>query len=400
MSASIFSTLFEKEQGGLVLGRVLNNMPEHVAVLNSSGQIVWTNKAWKRFSVENEGSAGKTDIGANYLGVCERAEKEHVWEAGVLRSRIISMFQDNTSTGSSSFSQLEYPCHSPLEKRWFSVWLIRCEFDGAAYVAVIHQNITTKRVLSERVNELRGRLLEQERRAAFAEWTGFVSHEIKNPLSVIMTRAGLIRHALTLGKFNSQSLIESCRQIEETVDQVISIVNGMLSMFKGSVKEPYERLSVRALLDDALAMTREYVQSVRVEIPDYAQLEEILIECVRIHFLQIITNLVRNAAMALRGTKDPWIRLEVMERDDEIQVRIIDNGPGVPQSLRENFRKGNKSGVIREKKQGAGVGFLISRTLAEMHGGCLYLDENIPQTCFVLSLPKLGDKQRTVSDAA
>jgi signal transduction histidine kinase len=400
VSPTIFTSLFGQEQGGLILGRVLNNMPEHVAVLNSSGQIVWTNRAWKRFSVDNDGSVGKTDIGANYLSVCEQAEKAHVWEAGVLRSRIISMFQNKASDESSSFSQLEYPCHSPLEKRWFSVWLLRCEFQGAAYVAVIHQNVTTRRILSERVTELRGRLLEQERRASFAEWTGFVSHEIKNPLSVIMTRAGLIRHALTMGRFNPQVLIESCRQIEETVDQVIAIVNGMLSMFKGSVQEPYEQLSVRALLDDALAMTREYVQSVRVEISDYAQLEKILIEGVRIHFLQIVTNLVRNAAMALRGTKDPWIRLEVTESDHEIQVRVIDNGPGVPQSLKESFKKGHKSGVIREKKQGAGVGILISRTLAEMQGGWLYLDETIPQTCFVLSLPKKRPQQSTVSRVA
>jgi len=72
----------------------------------------------------------------------------------------------------------------------------------------------------------------------------------------------------------------------------------------------------------------------------------------------------------------------------EIKIRVRDNGPGVPQELREAFSKGQRSGLIHKHKKGAGVGITISRRLAEAHGGSLYLDAQCRETCFVLSLPR------------
>jgi signal transduction histidine kinase len=265
----------------------------------------------------------------------------------------------------------------------------RYQFEGASYVAVIHQNVSLRRVLNDRVAELQQRMANLERAAAFSEWAGFVSHEIKNPLSVILTRAGLIRLGLKTRTQSMENLLDSCEEIENTVEQIIEIVEGMLSMFKAApAEEELEEFSVEELINEAVAMTRDYVGSIRVEVPQDGVLKHSMIECNRIHVLQIITNLIRNAAHALRSNQNPWIRLEVRSENDEVQFHVSDSGAGLPEELRHAFRRGGKGEISRRRKNGAGVGFKISRTLAEMHGGELYLEESSPHTCFVLKLPR------------
>lgn len=379
-----------------VLGRVLDEMPEHIAILDARGDIIWTNRAWKRFSVENGGHFQKTDVGANYLSVCDQAERQHILEAGVLRSEIEQMLRDPhaEAAGQSDSKRLEYPCHSPIEKRWFVVGLHRYEFEGSVYVAVIHQNVSVRRILNDRVAELNQKLSARERAAALSEWAGFVSHEIKNPLSVISTRAGLIRLGLRSKTPDVEFLLDSCSEIEDTVEQIIEIVEGMLSMFKTPSHGTFEKFSMQELFEEAVAMTRDFVGSIQVEIPSERSLSELVIESDRIHLLQIITNLIRNAAQALRKSKNPWIRLEAHSDEEVIQIRVLDSGPGVPEEARSFFKKGGRSEIFRGPKAGAGVGFKISRTLAEIHGGELYLEESTPHTCFVLSLPQQASRAR------
>jgi hypothetical protein len=54
----------------------LDKLPEHTAIVDSSGAIVAVNKAWKRFAEDNGANLSKVSEGANYLAVCERATGE------------------------------------------------------------------------------------------------------------------------------------------------------------------------------------------------------------------------------------------------------------------------------------------------------------------------------------
>lgn len=54
----------------------LDELPEHTAIVDSSGAIVAVNKAWRRFAKDNGAELSKVSEGANYLAVCERATGE------------------------------------------------------------------------------------------------------------------------------------------------------------------------------------------------------------------------------------------------------------------------------------------------------------------------------------
>lgn len=94
---------------------ILDSLPAHIAVINKNGEIVSVNRAWKNFANANclEGQTATTDIGQNYVRVCERSaafEEDTQNVVGQMREVL---------DGKSEGFAFEYPCHSPTEERWF-----------------------------------------------------------------------------------------------------------------------------------------------------------------------------------------------------------------------------------------------------------------------------------------
>ena len=115
----------------------LDELPEHTAVVDSSGAIVAVNKAWKRFAKDNEADLSKVSEGANYLGVCERAKGEQSQYARSFGEGLRSVLCSREERFA-----MEYPCHSPTQRRWF-VGRVRRFADGDSPMALVaHENVT------------------------------------------------------------------------------------------------------------------------------------------------------------------------------------------------------------------------------------------------------------------
>jgi hypothetical protein len=116
----------------------LDELPEHTAIVDNSGAIVAVNKAWKRFAKDN-GVADLSTVseGANYLDVCERARGEQSHYAQSFGEGLRSVL-----SGREERFAMEYPCHSPTERRWF-VGRVRRFADGDSPMALVaHENVT------------------------------------------------------------------------------------------------------------------------------------------------------------------------------------------------------------------------------------------------------------------
>lgn len=143
--------------GEILIDEVLDSLTSHIAVLNSKGEIVSVNQAWKHFSRENSAESSTFYVGTNYLTVCKAAVlggDEAAEE--VLRGlhAILSGKQDNFL--------LEYPCNSPTEERWFTVRATRFSNETGAYVVVAHDNITSRKQFKEELLRTREVLRESE----------------------------------------------------------------------------------------------------------------------------------------------------------------------------------------------------------------------------------------------
>ena len=124
------------------LTSVLNTLPEQIAVIDMLGDIHYVNNSWIDFGEGNNGPSTNWEQ-MNYLAVCEAATKDAValTAAGGIRAVL---------EGETDRFQLEYPCHSPEEKRWFIMRAALFSFEGKPFVVVSHQNITSRKIAEEK----------------------------------------------------------------------------------------------------------------------------------------------------------------------------------------------------------------------------------------------------------
>jgi hypothetical protein len=118
----------------------LDEQPEHTAIVDSSGAIVAVNKAWKRFARDNGGEMSKVSEGANYLDVCERAMGEQSHYARSFGEGLRSVLCSREERFA-----MEYPCHSPTQRRWF-VGRVERFGDGDSPMALVaHENVSRRK---------------------------------------------------------------------------------------------------------------------------------------------------------------------------------------------------------------------------------------------------------------
>jgi signal transduction histidine kinase len=141
----------------LVARSTLDSLSAHIAIINDSGTIVATNKAWRDFA-EFNGASGQTYAeGANYLQVCDSAAGRGSEEAALFAEGIRSVLN-----GQYEKFEREYPCHSPSEQRWFIGRVTRFPGDGPPRVVVALEITERKQAEKERAQLL---LREQAARA-------------------------------------------------------------------------------------------------------------------------------------------------------------------------------------------------------------------------------------------
>jgi diguanylate cyclase (GGDEF)-like protein/PAS domain S-box-containing protein len=143
---------FELKESRAFAQAILDSMASEIAVLNKDGTIVATNKSWQRFAVENtdnlDSPAPNTDVGCNYFKVCGTSAKDSVPDA-LLAQRGIQEVLDGMSD---SFT-LEYACHSPTQKRWFTMHVTPLH-TSSGHAVVTHTDITPRKIAEEQVRLL------------------------------------------------------------------------------------------------------------------------------------------------------------------------------------------------------------------------------------------------------
>jgi hypothetical protein len=136
-----YRRLASRLRAGAQRAAFLDELPEHAAIVESSGTIVAVNKAWKRFAKDNGAELGKVSEGANYLGVCDRATGEQSEDARSFAEGLRAVL-----SGTEESFAMQYPCHSPTERRWF-VGSVGRLADGDTLLALVaHENVTGRRV--------------------------------------------------------------------------------------------------------------------------------------------------------------------------------------------------------------------------------------------------------------
>lgn len=133
----------------------LDALSANIAILDHDGFIIAVNRAWNDFARQNDANMAAVGPGANYLTVCEQSADEDYGISAVIAEGIRRVID-----GEVNQFQVEYPCHSPEEQRWFSLRATPFSESGKRRVVVAHENITARK-LAERAQQKSEGLLEK-----------------------------------------------------------------------------------------------------------------------------------------------------------------------------------------------------------------------------------------------
>lgn len=222
-----------------------------------------------------------------------------------------------------------------------------------------------------------------------------ITHEIRTPLTLIKMPVDKI---IASGAFNSSNE-KDLRMIQANTDRLLNLTNQLLDMRKmenNEISMSFVKEDICAIVKKAERMFEQMAAeqhiTINSEIPD----TPIYIMCAKDSVFSIISNLLSNAIKYGNGLINT--RLFLSEDQQSVTIAVQSNGEMIPERDRENIfklffqREGAEKGV-----HGTGIGLPYARTLANMHNGKLYLDENVSDmNSFVLELPVKQAEQITI----
>ncbi len=125
------------KESEIFLAAIVNALPSHTALLNSSGKIISVNRAWCNFADASGLTWPDYGKGRNYIDICDRTSGPDSDIAGKASDGIRKVI-----SGQKDFFSMEYTCHGPDEKRYFIMKVIPYNNTEITGVIVAHENIT------------------------------------------------------------------------------------------------------------------------------------------------------------------------------------------------------------------------------------------------------------------
>lgn len=229
------------------------------------------------------------------------------------------------------------------------------------------------------------RLAEQQQ--ANRELIRNLAHEIKNPLGGIRGSAQLLERELA-----NPQLREYTQIIIKEADRLQELMNRLLSSHRLMQPQP---VSMHEILERVRTLILAEFPDVQVKRDYDTSLPDITGD--REQLIQAILNIARNAAQALDGRGEIVFRTRALRQVTlakrryrlALELQVIDNGPGIPDDIREQIFYPLVSG----REGGSGLGLTLAQSFIQQHHGTIEAESRPGRTCFTVILPLHGNNE-------
>jgi PAS domain S-box-containing protein len=212
-------------------------------------------------------------------------------------------------------------------------------------------------------------------------------HDIRNDV-VVMSRLGerLEDHVDEDGE-------ELLAQLLDRGEHIRTLTTGLRDLMRTLLEETRELRPVRvdtALESEVREVSRSY-DDAAITMEDISRVHVRANQMLSSVFRNILENAIRH-----NDSDAPEVTVSMQERDERVEIRISDNGPGVPEEIRADiFGKGEKG----LESKGTGIGLYLVTQLLEEYGGEVWADDNDPRgAVFVVELVKQSPETRHTTE--
>lgn len=233
------------------------------------------------------------------------------------------------------------------------------------------------------LNETRAQLVTNEKLTALGELTAGIAHEINNPTAVILGNMELLR--AELGS-DAGRVDEEIDLVIEQVGRISTIIRSLLQYSRpGEFNAPLEMHQITPIIEEMLVLVRHSIKKQEVVLIQELN-ASYPVQVNRPQLLQVLINLVVNAAHAMDGKGRIWIRTYDWVLHDEpigVKIEIEDEGCGIaPEQLGRIFDP-----FYTTRSDGTGLGLSLSYGIIKRIGGTIEVSSSVGKgTVFTIGL--------------
>jgi PAS domain S-box-containing protein len=226
------------------------------------------------------------------------------------------------------------------------------------------------------------------------EFTSTLSHELRTPLTSIIGSLQLINSGV-LGDVE-KDVTELTTIAERNGQRLLDLINDLLDIEKiesGKFTLSPEIVSLDALVRDTLVLNKAFADRYGVRLELAKDLAQVKVEADPKRLVQVMTNLLSNAAKF--SPEGAAVDITLQRDGDRARVGVHDRGPGIPEAFRSRIfsRFAQADSTATRQKGGTGLGLAICKRLIElMQGNIGFQDRPDGGSTFYFELPVLLDQ--------
>jgi signal transduction histidine kinase len=225
-----------------------------------------------------------------------------------------------------------------------------------------------------------------------------LSHEMRTPLTSVKGAVDLVASG-RLGEIPA-SAISTLNVAQRNVERLLRLTNDILDLEKMDSGKWQIDLQPVEVMDLVRAATQEihgYAREFDVQVTVEALIEGGQIKADRTRLLQVMSNLLSNAIKY--STPKSAVTIRVEDAGEDICVRVLDHGPGIPEDMRSDLFEPYQQGPqVQTKVASTGLGLSIAKRIVEAHGGSIGVSSVAGEGAnFYFMIPKVINHQEVAA---
>ena len=229
-------------------------------------------------------------------------------------------------------------------------------------------------MLDKNVKELSKSNKEQ----AWRQMAKQVAHEIKNPLTPMKLSVQSFERNFDEKEDKNE---EKVQEFTQTIIQQIDTMSSIASAFSNFSEMPIQQ-GDKTNIVKAIKLALEIFKDENITFK--SDFDKIIINIDKPQIVRIMTNLIKNSIQACQNVSSPKISVTLKQKENVVEIRVKDNGQGIPKEIRPNIFEPN----FTTKSSGMGLGLGMVKNLVNSYDGKIDFETKIQKgTTFKITFP-------------
>ncbi|CAM1354086.1 sensor histidine kinase [Tenacibaculum insulae] len=226
-------------------------------------------------------------------------------------------------------------------------------------------------------------LIDKKEKEAWYKLMNVMSHEIINTITPISSLAENLGYLLQDGETDKETieeLTEGLQIIKRRSHHLTSFVDTYRKLAELPLPQK-KKTNLTKIIKNTLVLFQQEFSLKKIKC-SFNNANVIIINADKQQIEQVLINLISNAINALDDVVQPTIKITLLQTNERVKIKVIDNGIGISDKIKDNIFVP----YFTTRKDGSGIGLTLSKSIIEAHNGTIKFTSSPQNTCFTINL--------------